>query len=780
MAQANITLAALTGDASFGQRTITLNPDRLTIPVGRASKSVSKGILGAEYNAWFDSPVMSREHAELCLNTITVTVRDLGSMHGTFLNDTKVPTEQPAEVEDGDVIAFGAEVRRGPEIFPACSFQVNIDWSPYRTGSTFSFPNSSDIEEEEGYGSSNPDMEERGQLSSDGDASIETPQPIKGYHAIAAIDLTRDDSPIPSSSTRIDLTEDDPVGHPTEGRVMETIPDQPAALDRNAHSASDNNHYQKLPALINIVGDHDLLSSDSDDEPFELSGSDSEDTDGSDDPVDYGDEESNEESDLEDGDEIDFDTEEEPFESMMRHSFTFGSSQNNTLPEDGNSMDDDNDSDFGLSEAGAEGLKALFEDGLQQSMTECQESAPTTNAPAEVDRQIGNNLHFMQVPNDISSQSEPLELIPEVHPMVSLCSPINELVQGPLKTKATTMESAQFLGARQPSPSDAAMAKATSQPRPEQITNDIPVYHLQSQEFSQLSQTLGEKTGKQAFFEAREKNKAKFSTPSDTIDERSTEPSASSKSALPPNNLLSKEEPQSARAAAPTNSWVDFGVVKRPLNELSLPHTPGRSITFDRAPELINISSLLTGTRTGKSIHYKQKQAGLTPPVPGMQSNSSPELHNRPPIIDPTATLSPEYDMTSAVTYNQSKAKSTRSRLSIHDIIESSSRDQSAQVSGSKAGDKRKASDISDVLTDEVRAWASSRDVSKSLDTTIPNCPPKISCQSAEPAATPALNERPAKRLRTILERAAFAAVGGVAVGAGLFLSLVATAPDFS
>jgi pSer/pThr/pTyr-binding forkhead associated (FHA) protein len=58
----------VTSNVSPAERIITLNPDRPTIPVGRASKSISKGLLGAVDNAWFDSPVMSRDHAEITID----------------------------------------------------------------------------------------------------------------------------------------------------------------------------------------------------------------------------------------------------------------------------------------------------------------------------------------------------------------------------------------------------------------------------------------------------------------------------------------------------------------------------------------------------------------------------------------------------------------------------------------------------------------------------------------------------------------------------------------
>jgi pSer/pThr/pTyr-binding forkhead associated (FHA) protein len=61
---------------------------------------------------------MSREHAILKanLNTKTLTIEDVGSMHGTYLpaDDLKLSKYQPQVVRDGDAIVFGAEVSRGP------------------------------------------------------------------------------------------------------------------------------------------------------------------------------------------------------------------------------------------------------------------------------------------------------------------------------------------------------------------------------------------------------------------------------------------------------------------------------------------------------------------------------------------------------------------------------------------------------------------------------------------------------------------------------------------
>lgn len=43
----------------------------------------------------------------------TVIIRDGGSMHGTWVNDMRIPVEQDVVVNSGDVLTFGADVTRG-------------------------------------------------------------------------------------------------------------------------------------------------------------------------------------------------------------------------------------------------------------------------------------------------------------------------------------------------------------------------------------------------------------------------------------------------------------------------------------------------------------------------------------------------------------------------------------------------------------------------------------------------------------------------------------------
>jgi DNA-binding winged helix-turn-helix (wHTH) protein len=77
-----------------------------------------------ECGVWVDAAGVSRRHARLRLDAEsgTAAIEDLGSMNGTFLNDTRV--ESAASLRDGDVIQLGSVT---------LSFRA---WLPERSRST--------------------------------------------------------------------------------------------------------------------------------------------------------------------------------------------------------------------------------------------------------------------------------------------------------------------------------------------------------------------------------------------------------------------------------------------------------------------------------------------------------------------------------------------------------------------------------------------------------------------------------------------------------------------
>lgn len=68
------------------ERRLTFTRNNPMISIGRASKVSSKGFVAAADNAWFDSPVMSRGHAELTVDfNTTPKVAFLQLYQGSFL-----------------------------------------------------------------------------------------------------------------------------------------------------------------------------------------------------------------------------------------------------------------------------------------------------------------------------------------------------------------------------------------------------------------------------------------------------------------------------------------------------------------------------------------------------------------------------------------------------------------------------------------------------------------------------------------------------------------------
>ncbi len=52
--------------------------------------------------------------------TKAVFIEDVGSMHGTYVDDLKVIAHERHPVYDDDIVKFGSEVTRGPGTCPFC------------------------------------------------------------------------------------------------------------------------------------------------------------------------------------------------------------------------------------------------------------------------------------------------------------------------------------------------------------------------------------------------------------------------------------------------------------------------------------------------------------------------------------------------------------------------------------------------------------------------------------------------------------------------------------
>ncbi|KAK8073529.1 hypothetical protein PG994_004428 [Apiospora phragmitis] len=217
--------------------------------VGRASKVATKGFVSTGDNAWFDSPVMSRTHAELIahLDTKKLFIKDIGSLHGTFISKNDTPNHENrlvehdlAELASGDKIRFGIEILRGRDTFPPCEVDVTMEWPnsaaslPERAASTNHF--------------TVPDAEDDDMLSDGGSVmGMEkedfTLPDINQPDQSMVVDLTQEANPIATGRTRsdvIDLTseiddEDRSSIHGYSPEPRSNWPSQPASPAMSVH-----------------------------------------------------------------------------------------------------------------------------------------------------------------------------------------------------------------------------------------------------------------------------------------------------------------------------------------------------------------------------------------------------------------------------------------------------------------------------------------------------------------------------------------------------------------
>ncbi|KAI1270691.1 hypothetical protein F5Y18DRAFT_19658 [Xylariaceae sp. FL1019] len=125
---------------TVAERHIVLSRDHPVVPIGRASKVLAKGFVPAEDNAWFENPVMSRDHARLSAvldshASPAVYIEDVKSFHGTFytpndgLNqERRLEPHQPQKLVTGDIVRFGIDIfRHNTGSFPPCCVDILIE-----------------------------------------------------------------------------------------------------------------------------------------------------------------------------------------------------------------------------------------------------------------------------------------------------------------------------------------------------------------------------------------------------------------------------------------------------------------------------------------------------------------------------------------------------------------------------------------------------------------------------------------------------------------------------
>ncbi|KAK9238873.1 hypothetical protein V1525DRAFT_399746 [Lipomyces kononenkoae] len=117
------------------QRTISLStrsPDTSYVILGRSSHNVTKKLVPAAENAYFDSPNISRQHATIFIDSSrsrVMKIRDTGSLHGTYRFGERVPRDGIV-LYDQDTINLGTKIIYDGDIIPPQRILVNIRWLP--------------------------------------------------------------------------------------------------------------------------------------------------------------------------------------------------------------------------------------------------------------------------------------------------------------------------------------------------------------------------------------------------------------------------------------------------------------------------------------------------------------------------------------------------------------------------------------------------------------------------------------------------------------------------
>ncbi|KAI1364879.1 hypothetical protein F5Y08DRAFT_305653 [Xylaria arbuscula] len=233
------------------KRRLTLTRDCPVARIGRSSKVHSKGFIPTSENAWFDNPVMSREHAEITVkfdeSPVSVYLRDIGSFHGTYHRgshlEVQLVPQQEVKLNNNDIIRFGMEIIRADKTYPPCSVrfetEMPISKSDIAGRRSFTVPDDiddmDDIDDEEDEHETESAIERIERLQADWEVRViktlpittpkipepkgvssmtpKIPEPVSSINSRSFVDLTIDDdsqSPVANccntNSDTIDLT----------------------------------------------------------------------------------------------------------------------------------------------------------------------------------------------------------------------------------------------------------------------------------------------------------------------------------------------------------------------------------------------------------------------------------------------------------------------------------------------------------------------------------------------------------------------------------------------
>jgi hypothetical protein len=757
--RARITLSAKGGSAAglpFPERHIMLDATNNTIVIGRASKTSSKGFLAEPDNGWFDSAVMSRKHAEIKadVDTKKVKIRDLGSLHGTFLNDGLDGglDSQFQELNDGDNIRFGVGVWRGSENFVPTTVKVGIafDHRNERASSTFRVPEDSDNESEiESYSN-------KGDRTMVDNASII----VTGARRVSeTIDLTK-----PRAVTQVSHAAAQKGARATEIIDLSSPPQSPAMIDDDDVSETGSvfelremaNHPIEAPLAAQIIEAEDEMENggpDVDDGAYldEIS-----DIHPNDDQLSL-----DCESDEERGQFTDSDVENESSTSSIvgdpaepYGSYEIDSEQSSDIDDvesepssfDGSGNDEDEDN---------EDIDDIDKDAIGRCYGELDDTSdeedPTDPFWSHNQFNVSDLLPESTAsavkpppPVTISGLLNSDTLVTTSYPPTLRPSVAPKLWESHVLASQTQ---------RPHSPSDVLMSKMCGKPAdgPQEKTG---------------TELLGQKSGKHDYFAAREVNKISVQ-----------------KQAVAVSSLCNSDHP--AIGNFDIYESTPLPVSAAPADPIRLPQ-----LSYHFGP-LNLLATEAAATRTSANLP-KESARAVTPEPAEVISNQD----KTPAVLAPTAQQSalPPSEAASGLEVGR------RRRLGIADIVEDCMR------TADEHKGKRKAEDISTLSEAEEEWFAENKGVPAGMAVPISPTPSSISepMQAREASPAPAEVEmadmeppfvpevektvvvsepedRAPKRQRLIkiAERVGYAALGGVTAGAMIVGTLIYTAPTF-
>ncbi|RYP19323.1 hypothetical protein DL765_003405 [Monosporascus sp. GIB2] len=813
------------------ERRLTFTRQNPTIAIGRASKVSSKGFVAAADNAWFDSPVMSREHAELSVDfdksPKAVYIKDVNSLHGTFHkrgdglgNENKLARGHLTKLESGDTLRFGIDVYRHKETFPPCCVDVLIQEETMESYN-HSQQNRSEVVSARCFSVCVPgDDYDDEDLQSEDDSVIETgmllPQQYKrrpptpfyeGASSSSAIDLTQNDFDPPSSqnvgSTRIqssvtahnvmrsdfiDLTSE--PEHNDEPRT-DPVPCQSSASPHTRRQSSEpvrsisvssfvpEQMISEVPRLeLRPVIAAELAAPIVVDDNAEPQAPKSI-TQAQDEPsfakysdVDEPSVASESESAGLGSEEVDINLTDSEDESLItEESVDYSSSEDSDMGEE-DSPTSEIDDEYGVSREIEYEMEYHDNDDDEDlhSAPYLKESSRSSSEEVE------DSAHLDSMP------SPPIVAEPN--------KPTCELAAASASDDARHTEESITTQPRAPSPSDAAMAKA--------LPFDPPCH-------TYTALALGTKTGKFEYFAAREGNKAAFMGPH----------SSPAASGVRESLVGSKEVYEAPTQRAPAMCSFTPGVKANTPNKTGVTSLadPPQTANSRKLMDPASLSHEAAAYQRALIMHGSAWSASgdmfINSPVSGF--SASPTQRTR--------LQSPELDMTSAYTFHQSKlAMENRTdqnvkRVQIQDLLAQEPEHEQMEedvvpisvespatpdnVSKTPVGSKRSFDDaftesngVADVATDGHFIHYDDPSVSPDSDTASPKDQerqPSASPVVPEPDAIPVPPEelptepiqqtivRPAKR-RRFAEVAACVALGG----AGVLSALIMSAPSFA